>query len=45
MKKQIIITVDTTKGAEEFWKQIDDAHKFVKEYKKPTLWQRIKSWF
>lgn len=45
MKKQIIISIDATKGSEKFWADINEAHKAIMKANKPSLWQRIKSWF
>lgn len=45
MKKQMIITIDATHGSEKFWADINEAHQAIKKAKKPSLWQRIKSWF
>lgn len=45
MKKQVIISIDATKGSEKFWADINEAHKAIMKANKPSLWQRIKSWF
>lgn len=47
MKEQIDIVIDMTKSKEEIWAQIDEAYNTLKKLdtKKPSLWQRIKSWF
>lgn len=45
MKKYMIISIDATNGAEKFWKDVNEAHEAIMKAKKPSLWQRIKSWF
>lgn len=43
MKAQYDITIDLTKGQEEFWRQIDEIDNILKP--KKGLWSRIKAWF
>lgn len=45
MKKQININIDATKSEAEIWAQIDAAYDALVKAQKPSLWQRIKSWF
>lgn len=45
MKKQLNITIDATQGAQRFWADIYEAHNAIMKASKPSLWQRIKSWF
>lgn len=45
MKTQIIIVVDATNGIEKAWEDINKANEIIMKAKKPSLWQRIKSWF
>ena len=43
--KRMLISIDATQGAEKFWEEINEAHEAIMKAKKPSLWQRIKSWF
>lgn len=43
--KNINIEIDCTKGKEKAWGDINNASRLIKKAKKPSLWQRIKSWF
>jgi hypothetical protein len=43
MKAQYDITIDLTKGQEEFWRQIDEIDNILKP--KKGLWSGIKAWF
>lgn len=45
MKKQLIITIDATQGEGKFWSDVNAAHEAITKANKPSLWQRIKSWF
>lgn len=45
MKKNMTITIDATQGADKFWADINEAHNAIMKANKPSLWQRIKSWF
>lgn len=45
MKKQLIITIDATQGSKKAWADINEAHEAIMKASKPSLWQRIKSWF
>ena len=45
MKKQLIITIDTTQGEGKFWSDDNAAHEAITKANKPSMLQRIKSWF